>query len=143
MLFVCAKAMRGPRLGNAGSNSIDTRTNESLGEQVTDNAAVLNWDHLRKFTLGNHGLEVEILGLFVMEMQKLLGNLEAADTQRDWNVACHTIKGSARGVGADELGDLAAHAEGLSWPIAMPEREHQLSGLSAAFERVKVAIQSA
>ncbi len=71
----------------------------------------INREHLAKYTLGDAELEREILQLFVDQLPRLLNQLAEATTDRDWYVAAHSLKGSARAVGAERLGELAADAE--------------------------------
>jgi HPt (histidine-containing phosphotransfer) domain-containing protein len=54
--------------------------------------------HLARMTLGERSLEREVLQLFDRQSMLLLGRMRAAPT----NVAtfAHTLKGSARGIGA-------------------------------------------
>ncbi|MCH9807498.1 MAG: Hpt domain-containing protein [Alphaproteobacteria bacterium] len=75
---------------------------------------VLDVAHLRRYTLGDEGLEREILGLFKEQVIISLANLKASNTSGDsagWRLAAHTLKGSARGVGAVRLGLAAELAE--------------------------------
>jgi HPt (histidine-containing phosphotransfer) domain-containing protein len=77
--------------------------------------------HLRRFTLGDKHLETEILGLFIAQVPITIAALKQAETDGDWYVAAHTLKGSARAVGARRLALLAAQAErlgGISDPNA-------------------------
>lgn len=55
--------------------------------------------HLARMTFGDRSLEREVLQLFVRQSALLLGRLQGADTDGVAALA-HTIKGSARGVGA-------------------------------------------
>ena len=59
------------------------------------------------------GLELEILGLFVEQLPITIGALEHAPTDKEWGMAAHTLKGSARAVGAWPLAALAEDAERL------------------------------
>jgi len=74
----------------------------------------LDLEHLRRFTLGDQSLEHEILGLFIKQAPITLAALEAAVADRDWKIAAHTLKGSARAVGAWRVAQLAERAEGMS-----------------------------
>ena len=71
----------------------------------------IDHDHLAKYTMGDAELEYEVLQLFIEQLPRLIAQLRAASTEKDWYVAAHTLKGSARAVGAHALGDLAADAE--------------------------------
>jgi HPt (histidine-containing phosphotransfer) domain-containing protein len=69
--------------------------------------------HLRRYTLGDRDLEVEILGLFADQLPITIGALNAAASMKEWGIAAHTLKGSARAVGAWSLATLAETAEKL------------------------------
>ncbi|MEQ8268342.1 MAG: Hpt domain-containing protein [Parvibaculum sp.] len=70
--------------------------------------------HLSKYTLGNRSLENELLGLFRNQADVYLARLVEADGDSEWKNAAHSLKGSARGLGAWALGDLAEEAEMLA-----------------------------
>ena len=70
--------------------------------------------HLRRFTLGDQALEREILDLFITQAPITLAALKSAIVERDWRIAAHTLKGSARAVGAWPVARIAEYAEGLS-----------------------------
>jgi HPt (histidine-containing phosphotransfer) domain-containing protein len=74
----------------------------------------LDLAHLRRFTLGDHNLELEILELFITQAPITLAALNSAGTDRDWRIAAHTLKGSARAVGARRVARLAERAEAMS-----------------------------
>lgn len=87
----------------------------SVAALAPDNEAPqpLDLEHLRRYTLGNRGLELEILGLFVDQLPTTIGALKSATTDEEWGMAAHTLKGSARAVGAKPLAALAEDAERL------------------------------
>lgn len=70
--------------------------------------------HLARFTLGNRSLEREVLGLFHTQSEIYLQRLKEAKVDKDWIDAAHTIKGSARGIGAWQIAKSAEAAEGLN-----------------------------
>lgn len=74
-------------------------------------AAVLDLQHLRRYTLGMADLEREILGLFLGELPKSRAALLAAETGSAWHMAAHTLKGSALAIGASRLALAGAQAE--------------------------------
>jgi HPt (histidine-containing phosphotransfer) domain-containing protein len=69
--------------------------------------------HLRRYTLGDRGLELEILGLFLDQLPITIGALKNAPSDKEWGMAAHTLKGSARAVGAWSLATIAESAERL------------------------------
>jgi HPt (histidine-containing phosphotransfer) domain-containing protein len=56
--------------------------------------------HLRQFTGDDRDVEAEILGLFVDNAALYLDQIRRAARADDWLVPAHSLKGSARGVGA-------------------------------------------
>lgn len=75
---------------------------------------ILDRDHLARYTLGDAELEQEVLGLFIGQMPETLAVLRESDDAVAWTRAAHTIKGSARVVGAWKLASAAERAEGCS-----------------------------
>lgn len=76
--------------------------------------AVVDIDHLSRYTGGDRTLNAEVLRLFDQQTTELVGGLNAIMDARDaksWKETTHTIKGAARGIGAFCLADAAAAAE--------------------------------
>jgi HPt (histidine-containing phosphotransfer) domain-containing protein len=79
---------------------------------------ILDETHLARMTLGDRRLEREVLELFVRQTTIMLGRIVGAD-QPLAAAAAHTLKGSARGIGAwrvaraAELVENAAQGESL------------------------------
>jgi HPt (histidine-containing phosphotransfer) domain-containing protein len=67
--------------------------------------------HLAKQTLGDHGLECEVLRLFDTMAQRYYARLELSTTVEELCVHLHSLKGAATGVGAWGIADLAKLAE--------------------------------
>lgn len=96
-----------------------------MDEQAREASQPVDLAHLRRYTLGDRALEVEVLGLFVDQLPISIGALKNAPSAKEWGVAAHTLKGSARAVGAWSLASLAETAE-------------KLHGLPDAVERGRV-----
>jgi HPt (histidine-containing phosphotransfer) domain-containing protein len=88
--------------------------------------------HLRRFTLGDRRLELEILNLFIEQTPRTIAALEGARSDRDWANAAHTLKGSARAVGAWRLAKIAEGAERLSGVADTEARDKVLCNLQKA-----------
>jgi HPt (histidine-containing phosphotransfer) domain-containing protein len=69
--------------------------------------------HLARYTFGNRALEVEVLQLFAAQAPLYLDLLRSAETVKDWRDAAHTLKGSARAVGAFAVAEMSERAESL------------------------------
>ena len=79
----------------------------------TRSEAPVDLAHLRRFTLGDRRLEREVLTLFIEHAPVSIAAMRAALTDRDWTNAAHSLKGSARAVGAWRIATLAERAEQL------------------------------
>lgn len=72
-------------------------------------------EHLARYTGGDAHVNAEILTLFANQSTELLHQLDTALSQNDsktWRDINHSLKGGARGIGAFQLADKAAEAEG-------------------------------
>ena len=92
----------------------------------------IDLEHLRRYTLGDRGLELEILGLFVDQLPITIGALKSATTDKEWGMAAHTLKGSARAVGARPLAALAEDAERLGSDADADKRAASVRRLETA-----------
>ena len=77
----------------------------------------VDFAYLERFAAGDAAVVGEVLDLFLSQAQGWAGRLDPADG--GWRDVVHTIKGSARGVGAFALGDACAQAE-EEGPDALP-----------------------
>jgi HPt (histidine-containing phosphotransfer) domain-containing protein len=75
----------------------------------TASLPALDLDHLDQSTLGNPGLAREVLGLFADQAVRVLGQL--ATVPADAGALAHTLKGSARAIGAFGVAEAAAALE--------------------------------
>lgn len=67
--------------------------------------------HLAKQTLGDRSLETEVLRLFMTQADIYMQRVEQANDDDARFAAAHTIKGSARNIGAWIVADAAADVE--------------------------------
>lgn len=70
---------------------------------------LIDTDHLGQITLGDQGLQREVLGLFIRQSRTLLAQL--ATSPPDTAAIAHTLKGSARGIGAVLAAECAERLE--------------------------------
>jgi HPt (histidine-containing phosphotransfer) domain-containing protein len=68
--------------------------------------------HLARQTLGDKGLECEVLRMFDQIALAYLDRLRAAVNSDDIKLSLHSLKGAAAGVGADVIAAHARLAEG-------------------------------
>jgi HPt (histidine-containing phosphotransfer) domain-containing protein len=90
----------------------------------------VDFAYLEGFAAGDRQVVSEVLALFRQQAQLWAGSLDASDP--GWRDVVHTIKGAARGVGANPLGDVCARAEAAG--------EDELPAVRAALEAVVVTI---
>jgi HPt (histidine-containing phosphotransfer) domain-containing protein len=67
--------------------------------------------HLARQTFGSRDLEREVLRLFLGQSTTLIQRITAAEGADQRFAAAHTLKGSARGIGAHRVARLAEAAE--------------------------------
>jgi len=100
--------------------------------------AVIDIDHLSRYTGGDEALNAEVLHLFDVQtcemVARLRSILEARDT-KSWKEVTHTLKGAARGVGAFAMADAAAAAE----PI---DPAHDRGNASIAVDTLKTTAEA-
>lgn len=94
----------------------------------------VDFAYLRRFTLSNRGLEMEVLGLFIEHAPRYLADLTSADTAKAWHDAAHTLKGAARGVGAWRVARVAENAERLRFDLDLDRRTFALDSAQEALD---------
>jgi HPt (histidine-containing phosphotransfer) domain-containing protein len=73
-------------------------------------AAVIDQQHLARMTLGDRGLEREVLQLFVRQTSIMLARIAGASPALV-AASAHTLSGSARGIGAWRVANAAERLE--------------------------------
>jgi HPt (histidine-containing phosphotransfer) domain-containing protein len=90
----------------------------------------MDFSYLESFTAGDQGVIDEVLVLFRQQAEIWTSSLDADDPA--WVDVVHTIKGSARGIGATALGDACARAEAQGSSGGLAEVLGALKGTVAA-----------
>ena len=98
----------------------------------------IDFDHLKRMTLDDRGLEQEVLAMFAAQSASLVGTL--ATMPADAPALAHTLKGSARAIGAFAVADAAARLETVMASGADPSRG--LSELADAVALARTAIEA-
>ncbi len=99
-----------------------------VGDPVAAHGTPVDLVHLARHTFGDAELEREVLQLFVTQSRIYLNRLKEARDVEQWRRAAHTIKGSARGIGA--------------WAVAERAQAAELLGNDVDDERSRKAIAS-
>ena len=76
-------------------------------------SAVLDLQHLDKYTAGDAALRGELLLLFSEQLAQQISALCGDCRGEDWLIATHTLKGAARAIGAFQIGETAELLEQL------------------------------
>src|SRR3954462_3053726 len=98
----------------------------------------IDFAHLKRMTLGDAALEHEVLAMFAAQSAKLTGTLDGRPS--DAGALAHTLKGSARAIGAFGVADAAARLEAVLDCGEDPSRE--LAELGEAVALVRTAIEA-
>jgi HPt (histidine-containing phosphotransfer) domain-containing protein len=103
--------------------------------------AAIDLVHLARYTLGNVELEREILDLFAGQAPDTVERLRTAASEREWREAAHTLKGSARAVGAWQLAEVAASVERTdAWQTA-PAKTAAVATIERALQETTAFIE--
>ena len=79
--------------------------------------SAVDFGYLEGFAAGDRQVISEVLALFRQQAEAWAVSLDESDP--GWRDVAHTIKGAARGVGANALGDACAAAE-ADGPSGLP-----------------------
>jgi HPt (histidine-containing phosphotransfer) domain-containing protein len=111
------------------------------GEPKPADPAVFDREHLNQYTGGDAALERELLGLFLGHFAPVRTQLEASASAKDWKFASHSLKGSARSIGAPQLAMLAEKLENMGFEAPeeskIPALDELDEAMSAFADEVK------
>ena len=105
-----------------------------------EDPALLDTAFLGKYTLGDRMLEREVLQMFIDQTDLYLTRLQSPQSTKDWREAAHSLKGSARGIGAFRVGMRAAQLEQIAEPLLESSRCAILALLREDLDETKAAI---
>jgi HPt (histidine-containing phosphotransfer) domain-containing protein len=98
----------------------------------------IDLDHLKRMTLGDECLESEVLAMFAVQSERLIGALAALPEEA--GELAHTLKGSARAIGAFAVANAAAALETALADGADPTEA--LAELTDAVAQARTAIDA-
>ena len=93
--------------------------------------------HLAKYTHGNKELEAEVLELFLHQSEQYLDKLKNSSTEKDWKEAAHTIKGSAKGIGAWQVAKKAEAVEKIDYSLVRDSKATLIESLESSMSKAK------
>lgn len=112
---------------------------------VLPEGRALDLVHLSRQTLGDRALEVELLGLFDKQAGQIIGRLESGlcSSDRKWrHDLSHTLKGSARAIGAVRVAAAAqSYEDGLAAQSSDADLAAYVLALKVAVQEVQAAIR--
>lgn len=93
-------------------------------ENKLENGPIIDIAHFERMTMGDRSLMSEILSLFREQVDMWTKLLDPNVSTPDFMVGAHTIKGSARGIGAWNLGEIcnAAEEAAKSMPLSKDQK---------------------
>lgn len=95
---------------------------------------MIELDVLDRNTFGDRQLRDEVLGLFRQQSLQLMARLEETSSATDWKISAHKLKGSALGIGAQSVAQLAAQVEQAFFSNSLSSRDAALAPLRQAIE---------
>ena len=98
--------------------------------------------HLARYTLGDAALEREVLELFCSQSMTYLERLRTASSDKEWGDIAHSLKGSARSVGAWRVARAAERAEALRLDSPDGEKVAHIDELDASLKEADAYIRS-
>jgi HPt (histidine-containing phosphotransfer) domain-containing protein len=96
----------------------------------------IDFEHLKRMTFGDAGLEQEVLAMFAAQSAKLIGTL--AGLPPDAGTLAHMLKGSARAIGAFGVADAAVRLEAVLASGDDPSDELAELGEAVALARTAI-----
>jgi HPt (histidine-containing phosphotransfer) domain-containing protein len=115
---------------------------ETNAERRQTSSRPVDLVHLSRYTLGDLALEREVLRLFCTQSFLCLDQLRVARSGKDWIDAAHSLKGSARAIGAWGVADSAERAERLGDEDMAQGRSLYIDEIDSALRAAHVFIAS-
>lgn len=81
------------------------------GTDITRGDRLIDLVHLARQTLGDHGLEQEVLRIFAAASQSYAAGVRDAKCLGELKLNLHSLKGASAGIGAFGLANVARDAE--------------------------------
>jgi HPt (histidine-containing phosphotransfer) domain-containing protein len=119
------------------ADMLDTQLHQVTSPPLVPDGQVIDLEHLFRMTLGDFGLQREVLQLFDRQADMLLARIRTGDPAMTAALA-HILKGSARGIGAWQV---ATAAETLEAACAAPaDLPVAVAALADAIARARATI---
>jgi HPt (histidine-containing phosphotransfer) domain-containing protein len=101
---------------------------------------VFDADHLRRYTLGDTALEMELLGLFRAQARLQLDLISAAACAGDFSASVHALKGAALAMGATDIAKTTVDLEAVDFEADPAKRQRLVERLRIQVAAAEAAI---
>ena len=106
-----------------------------------DQAAQIDFEHLRRYVGEDAGLTAEVFGLFKNQVDLWSPQLQADLDDSSWEMMTHSLKGTARAIGAMQLAQICESAESLTGDGQRPgSRAVAIEKMESAISQIMIEI---
>jgi PAS domain S-box-containing protein len=123
---------------NAGSTTALSKIDET--DNILEELPIFDPSQAKRIAIGNISILIKIINKFnedtPKQLKKLQGSLETANQKESQRLA-HSLKGSARSVGASRLGEVAFIAETLAKQGDLEQVQELLSSLTDEYAQLQ------
>ena len=110
--------------------------------EIIDSEPEIDFDHLNQYVGGDISLTKEVFGLFKNQVDMWAKALAADVDDTIWAGLTHSLKGTAKAIGASRLADVCEKAENLIGDNARPAaRQVAVEQLEYRISRTMIEIQ--
>ncbi len=101
----------------------------------------IDFEHIKQYVGDDVELTKEVFGLFKNQVEMWSRVMDAKSDDDNWSAVMHTLKGSARAVGAHNLAGLCEKGETLIGPNAGQEtRKSHIHDVQFCIEKILIEI---
>jgi len=105
--------------------------------------AIFDQQHLRQYTGDDRALQRELLDLFLGHFAPVRTQLDAARSAQDWKFAAHSLKGSARSIGAPRVAAVAEKLDAMDFETPKSRKARLLDDLDKAMAAFAAEVKKA
>jgi len=110
--------------------------------EIVDSEPEIDFDHLNQYVGGDISLTKEVFGLFKNQVDMWAKALQADADDTVWEGLTHSLKGTAKAIGANRLADVCENAEALVGDNARPAaRQVAVEQMELRISRTMIEIQ--
>jgi len=104
--------------------------------------AEIDFDHLKRYVGDDVDLTAEVFGLFKNQVDLWASSINPEIDDDTWYMMAHSLKGTAKAIGAVNFGDICEKAEGLIGDGNRPGARHVIAEkMETAISQIMIEIQ--